>query len=64
MANYVLSNNNRYYVALESAYGVAPALTASNRVPGVRLAIRRRRRRRRAATRRARERMSAWRGCR
>jgi len=39
MANYILSNNNRYYVAPESSYGVVPALTASQRVPGVRLAI-------------------------
>jgi hypothetical protein len=39
MANYVLSNNNRYYAGLESNYGVVPAIAASNRVPGVRLAI-------------------------
>lgn len=39
MANYILSNNNRYYAALESGYGVVPAITASNRVPGMRLAI-------------------------
>jgi hypothetical protein len=39
MANYILSNNNRYYAALESNYGVVPAIAASNRVPGVRLAI-------------------------
>ena len=39
MANYILSNNNRYYAALESAYGVVPAIAASNRVPGMRLAI-------------------------
>lgn len=39
MANYVLSNNNRYYAALESSYGVVPAIATSHRVPGMRLAI-------------------------
>lgn len=39
MANYVLSKNNRYYVALESSYGVVPMVSATNRVPGVRLAV-------------------------
>jgi hypothetical protein len=39
MANYVLSKNNRYYVALESSYGVVPTVSAANRVPGVRLAV-------------------------
>lgn len=39
MADYILSNNNRYYAALESAYGVVPTIAASHRVPGVRLAI-------------------------
>jgi hypothetical protein len=39
MANYVLSNNNRYYAALESNYGAVPTITASHRLPGVRLAI-------------------------
>ena len=39
MADYILSNNNRYYAALESEYGVAPTITASHRVPGVRLAV-------------------------
>ena len=39
MADYILSNNNRYYAALESDYGVVPAIAASHRVPGVRLAI-------------------------
>ena len=39
MANYVLSKNNRYYVALESNYGVVPTVSATNRVPGVRLAV-------------------------
>jgi hypothetical protein len=39
MANYILSSNNRYYVVLESTYGVAPTVTAANRAPGVRLAV-------------------------
>ena len=39
MANYVLSKNNRYYVALESNYGVVPTVSAADRVPGVRLAV-------------------------
>lgn len=39
MADYILSNNNRYYAALESDYGVVPAIAASHRVPGMRLAI-------------------------
>ena len=36
-ADYILSNNNRYYAVLESDYGVVPAIAASHRVPGVRL---------------------------
>ncbi len=39
MADYILSNNNRYYAVLESSYGVVPAIAASQRVPGMRLAI-------------------------
>lgn len=39
MTDYVLSNSNRYYAALESAYGVVPAISASDRIPGARLAI-------------------------
>lgn len=39
MADYILSNNNRYYAALESSYGVVPTIAASQRVPGMRLAI-------------------------
>jgi hypothetical protein len=39
MADYILSNNNRYYAALESDYGVVPTIAASHRVPGMRLAI-------------------------
>jgi hypothetical protein len=39
MTSYILSNNNRYYAAIESSYGVIPTIAASQRVPGVRLAI-------------------------
>lgn len=39
MTDYVLSNSNRYYAALESAYGVVPTISASDRIPGARLAI-------------------------
>src|SRR5579864_936603 len=38
MSCYISSNNNRFYVALESAYGNVPAITGANRIPGVRLA--------------------------
>jgi len=38
MSCYVSSNNNRFYVALESAYGSVPAIAGQNRIPGVRLA--------------------------
>jgi len=37
MASYVLSNANRFYVGLESEYGQAPAITAQNRIPAVKL---------------------------
>jgi hypothetical protein len=39
MANYVLSNNNRYYAALESNYGQVPAISAANRIAGIRLSM-------------------------
>ena len=39
MACYISSNNNRFYAAVETAYGAVPAITASNRFPGVRLAL-------------------------
>jgi hypothetical protein len=38
MSCYISSNNNRFYVALESTYGNVPAITGANRIPGVRLA--------------------------
>ena len=40
MACYISSNNNRFYAAVETAYGAVPAITASNRFPGVKLALR------------------------
>ena len=38
MASYISSNNNRFYVAVEPAYGQASAITAQNRIPAVKLA--------------------------
>ncbi len=35
--SYILSNDNRFYVALEQSYGVAAAISASNRIPAVKL---------------------------
>ena len=35
--SYILSNDNRFYVALEGSYGAAAAITASNRIPAVKL---------------------------
>lgn len=37
MADYISSNANRFYVALESAYGNAAAITSANRFPAVRM---------------------------
>ena len=34
---YVSSNDNRFYVAMESAYGAAAAITAQGRIPAVKL---------------------------
>lgn len=39
MATYISSNANRFYTALESAYGEAGAVEASNRIPALKLAI-------------------------
>jgi hypothetical protein len=39
MATYVASNANRFYTALESAYGIVPAITAANRIPTVKLTV-------------------------
>jgi hypothetical protein len=35
--SYILSNDNRFYVALEQSYGAAAAITAGNRIPAVKL---------------------------
>ena len=40
MSCYVSSNDNRFYVAAESAYGNVPSIGAPNRVPAVRLRTR------------------------
>src|SRR5262245_1047453 len=37
MSCYISSNANRLYAALESSYGHAPAITASNRIAAVKL---------------------------
>ena len=39
MASYISSNANRFYAALESAYGKVDAITAANRIPAVKLGI-------------------------
>jgi hypothetical protein len=40
MASYISSNANRFYTALESAYGQVPAITAANRIPALKLTVR------------------------
>lgn len=35
--SYILSNDNRFYVALEQSYGAAATISASNRIPAVKL---------------------------
>ncbi len=35
--SYILSNDNRFYVALEQSYGTAASISASNRIPAVKL---------------------------
>jgi hypothetical protein len=40
MSSYISSNANRFYTALESAYGGIGAITSSNRIPALKLAIR------------------------
>ncbi len=42
MANYISSNDNRFYVAAESSFGTVAAVTAANRIPAVRLGARQR----------------------
>ena len=38
--SYISSNQNRFYTALETAYGTVPAVTAANRISAVKLATR------------------------
>jgi hypothetical protein len=40
MASYISSHANRFYTALESAYGQVPAITAANRIPALKLSVR------------------------
>src|ERR1044071_8129230 len=40
MSCYISSNNNRVYVALESNYGQAAAVTGASRIPAVKLTAR------------------------
>src|ERR1700722_10497323 len=37
MVNYISSNNNRFYAAIEAAFGQVPAIDATNRLPAVEL---------------------------
>ncbi|MGB7758884.1 MAG: hypothetical protein WBL61_03590, partial [Bryobacteraceae bacterium] len=39
MASYISSNANRFYAALESAYGSVAAIAASNRIPALKLTM-------------------------
>jgi hypothetical protein len=39
MARYISSNENRFYVALETAYGKAGAITAAARIPALKLTV-------------------------
>src|SRR5581483_4370276 len=40
MATYISSNANRFYTALESAYGNVGAITSGSRIPALKLSIR------------------------
>src|ERR1017187_8015013 len=39
MSTYISSSANRFYTALESAYGNVESITATNRIPAVKLGI-------------------------
>jgi hypothetical protein len=39
MASYISSQANRFYTALESAYGTVPVIAASNRIPALKLTV-------------------------
>ena len=43
MSSYISSNANRFYTALESAYGSMGVITSANRIPALKLAIRQQR---------------------
>src|SRR3954447_4623442 len=40
MSSYISSNANRFYTALESTYGKVESISATNRIPAVKLGIR------------------------
>ena len=40
MACYISSNQNRFYAALEGSFGNVASVTAANRIPAIKLAIR------------------------
>jgi len=40
--SYILSNENRFYVALEQSFGVAPTVSAANRIPALKLSMKQR----------------------
>ena len=42
MPSYISSNANRFYVALESAYGQVASVTSANRIPALKLAVQQR----------------------
>jgi hypothetical protein len=39
MASYISSNANRFYTALESTYGAVGTITAANRIPALKMAV-------------------------
>ena len=39
MSSYISSNANRFYAALESSYGQVGTISATNRIPAVKLGI-------------------------
>ncbi|HEY2018933.1 MAG TPA: hypothetical protein VGH38_35755 [Bryobacteraceae bacterium] len=39
MASYISSNANRFYTSLETSYGAVGAITASNRIPALKLTV-------------------------
>src|ERR1019366_7318575 len=39
MSTYISSNANRFYTALESGYGEVGSITATNRIPAVKLGV-------------------------